>query len=390
MRILLFTHSLAGGGAERTVATLANHWAGLEWDVTVVTLAPQGEDFYGLHRDVRRIALGLSGDSGSPLDAALRNLQRIRALRRLLKHLRPQVALAMMSTPNVLLALASQGMSWLVRVGSERCYPPHAPLDRAWGTARRLVYGRLDAVVALTDECSRWIATHTSARSVPVIPNAVTFPLPCGAPWIVPNRVIAPWRRVLLAVGRLDPVKNLEGLLAVFARLANRHPGWDLVILGEGPERSALQVASVALGLEGRVLMPGIAGNIAHWHARCDLYVLSSHSEGFPNALAEALCHGMPVVSVDCDTGPRDIIRHGIDGLLVAPGDPAALERALDSLMGNSAFRQQFAAQAADARQRFSIERIAGMWETLFSQLRGAEGTSRRPANMSDSQEFLS
>ena len=263
-------------------------------------------------------------------------------------------------------------------------------MDRAWGTARRLVYGRLDAVVALTDECSRWIATHTSARSVPVIPNAVTFPLPCGAPWIVPNRVIAPWRRVLLAVGRLDPVKNLEGLLAVFARLANRHPGWDLVILGEGPERSALQVASVALGLEGRVLMPGIAGNIAHWHARCDLYVLSSHSEGFPNALAEALCHGMPVVSVDCDTGPRDIIRHGIDGLLVAPGDPAALERALDSLMGNSAFRQQFAAQAADARQRFSIERIAGMWETLFSQLRGAEGTSRRPANMSDSQEFLS
>jgi len=390
MRIFLFTHGMAGGGAERTVATLANHWADRGWDVTVATLAPQSEDFYSLHRGVRRIALDLAGDSGSSLDAVLRNLQRIRALRRLLEHLRPDVALAMMSTPNVLLALASRGMSWLVRVGSERCYPPHAPLGRAWTRARRLVYGRLDAVVALTDECGRWIATHTSARSVPVIPNAVTFPLPCVAPWIVPDEIIAPGRRTLLAVGRLDPVKNLGGLLAVFARLSDRHPDWDLVILGEGPQRSALQIAIRALRLEGRVALPGIAGNVADWHARCDLYVLTSHSEGFPNALAEALCHGLPVVSVDCDTGPRDIIRHGIDGLLVAPGDPDALEQALDALMGNSALRQQFASHAADARQRFSIERVARMWEELFKQLEDAGKSSRRPVGVTDGRESLS
>jgi len=390
MKILLFTHSMAGGGAERTVATLANHWADRGWDVTVATLAPQGEDFYDLRAGVRRIALGLAGDSSSPLAAALHNARRIRALRRVLAQLRPEVALAMMSTPNVLLALASEGMSWLVRVGSERCYPPHAPLDWPWSRARSVMYGRLDAVVALTDECRRWIATHTSARTVPVIPNAVVYPLPCVAPWIVPNKVIGPGRRVLLAVGRLDPVKNLAGLLAVFARLADRHPQWDLVILGEGPERSALQVARAALGLEGRVVMPGIAGNVAQWHARCDLYVLASHSEGFPNALAEALCHGMPVVSVDCDTGPRDIIRHGIDGLLVAPGSPDALEAALGALMENSALRRQFAARAAEARQRLSIERVAGMWEALFSRLKDAGEASRGAAGVSDSREFLS
>lgn len=387
MRILLFTHSMAGGGAERTVATLANYWSERGWDVTVATLAPQGEDFYGLHRCVRRIALDLSGDSGSSLDAALRNLQRVRGLRRLLEHLRPQVALAMMSTPNVLLALASQAMPWLVRVGSERCYPPHAPLGRAWSTARWLLYGRLDAVVALTDECRRWIATHTSARAIPVIPNAVSYPLPSVAPWIDPDKVIRPGRCALLAVGRLDQVKNLGGLLAVFARLADRHPDWDLILLGEGPQRSALQAMIGALGLEGRVALPGIAGNVAQWHARCDLYVLSSHSEGFPNALAEALCHGMPVVSVDCDTGPRDIIRHGIDGLLVAPGDPIALEEALGSLMANSALRQQYAAHAASARQRFGIERVAGLWEALFGQLMDAGAVSSKAARLSGGQE---
>lgn len=390
MKILLFTHSLAGGGAERTVATLANHWADRGWDVTVVTLAPRDQDFYALHGGVRRIALDLAGESGSPLAAARHNLRRVRELRRLLALLRPEVALAMMSTPNVLLALASQAMPWLVRVGSERCYPPHAPLDWPWSGARRLLYGRLDAVVALTDECRRWIATHTSAHTVPVIPNAVIYPLPCAAPWVMPNEVVGSERRVLLAVGRLDPVKNLDGLLAVFARLADRHPDWDLVILGEGPERSALQAARAALGLADRVALPGIAGNVAQWHARCDLYVLSSHSEGFPNALAEALCHGMPVVSVDCDTGPRDIIRHGIDGLLVAPGDPDALESALDALMGNDAIRRQFAARAANARQRLSIERVAGMWEALFNRLKDAGEASRRPASVSDSRESVS
>ena len=390
MKILLFTHSLAGGGAERTVATLANHWAERGWDVTVATLAPRDQDFYELRAGVRRIALDLSGDSGSPLAAARHNLRRIRELRRVLALLRPEVALAMMSTPNMLLALASRGMPWLVRVGSERCYPPHAPLDWPWSSARRLLYGHLDAVVALTDECRRWIATHTSAHTVPVIPNAVVCPLPCVAPWVMPDQVLKPGRRVLLAVGRLDPVKNLGGLLAVYARLADRHPDWDLVILGEGPERSALQAARAALGLEGRVVMPGIAGNVAHWHARCDLYVLSSHSEGFPNALAEALCHGMPVVSVDCDTGPRDIIRHGTDGLLVAPGDPDALEGALDALMANSALRQQFAARAANARQRFSIERVAAMWEALFSRIKNAGEAARRSASVSDEREFLS
>jgi glycosyltransferase involved in cell wall biosynthesis len=390
MKILLFTNNLAGGGTERTVATLANHWSGRGWDVTVATLAPQSEDFYGLCPTVRRIALDLLGDSGSPLAGALKNLRRIRALRHLLKRVRPNVAVAMMSTPNVLLALASHGISGLVHVGSEHCYPPYAPLGRAWSTARRLMYGRLHAVVALTSECGRWIETQTSARSAPVIPNAVACPLPCVAPWIAPTEVLAPERKALLAVGRLEAVKNIDGLLAVFSRLADRHPDWDLVILGEGAERAALQLAIGVLGLEGRVILPGIAGNVAQWYARCDLYVLTSHSEGFPNALAEALCHGMPAVSVDCDTGPRDIIRHGIDGLLVAPGNPDALEQALDSLMGNSALRQQFAAQAADARQRFSIERIAGMWEALFSQLQGAEGMSRRPANMSDGQESLS
>lgn len=388
MNILLFTQSLAGGGAERTVATLANHWARRGWDVTVATLAPQSEDFYALDAAVRRVAFDLAGDSGNPLSGLLQNLRRVRALRRLLDERRPHVAVAMMSTPNVLLALAGTGMPGLVLVGSERCYPPHAPLGRLWTALRRHAYGRLSAMVALTSECGRWIETHTSARAVPVIPNAVAYPLPRGTPAIAPAAVLAPGRKALLAVGRLDAVKNFGALIHAFSLVAARHADWDLVILGEGPERAALQASVGALALEGRVAMPGIVGNVADWHARCDLYVLTSHSEGFPNALAEALCHGLPAVSVDCDTGPRDIIRHGVDGLLVAPGDPAALARALDVLMADGALRRQFADRARDARQRFCIDRIAGLWETLFSQLAAVRPAPVRDAGALDGQGY--
>lgn len=380
MKILFFANSLAGGGTERVAATLANHWAQRRWEVTVVTLAPASEDFYVLAPSVRRVALDMAADSTGVLDGAVQNLRRIVALRGLLKSLRPDVAMAMMSTPNVLLGLASRGLAGLRTVGSEHCYPPHAPLGRLWSAMRRTGYGRLSAVVALTRECAQWIETNTAARRVPVIPNPVTWPLPPALPRVAPDALVAPQRKVLLAVGRLNPVKNFGMLVEVFARLADKHPGWDLVILGEGPERARLEAAIRARNLGQRAYLPGIAGNVAEWHARAGLFVLCSESEGFPVALAEALCHGLPAVSCDCDTGPRDIIRHGVDGLLAAAGDAAALEQALDRLMGDALLRRQFAANAGEARQRFGIERVVAMWETLFEELAGARAPSRQGA----------
>jgi len=119
--------------------------------------------------------------------------------------------------------------------------------------------------------------------------------------------------------------------------------------------------------------MPGVAGNVAYWYGQADLFALTSLSEGFPNALAEAMAHGVPAVSVDCNTGPRDIVRHGIDGLLVPPDDIAALSDALASVMGDAALRRQLASRSAQARERFSVEKVGHMWETLFLALCGSE-----------------
>ena len=369
MKLLFFIHSLSSGGAERVTANLANHWAGKGWDITVVTLAPQSNDFYALHPAVKRIALELAGDSGNVLAGLWQNLRRVFTLRRVLHQIKPDIALGMTTTANVLVALATRGLPQIHAIGSERTHPPQFPLGALWEGLRRHTYGHLAAVTVLTSESADWLRAYTGAQRVPVIPNAALWPLPIQEPRLTPELFCQSERFIVLAVGRLSEEKQFGLLLEVFHFLANQHPSWDLVILGEGPQRLTLQDQVRVTGLEKRVFLPGRAGNVGEWYERADLYVMSSRVEGFPNTLAEAMAHGLAVVSFDCDTGPRDIIRHEVDGLLVPPGDVAALTAALDRLMDDATLRQQFAERAVDARRRFSMARIAGTWEDLFKEI---------------------
>jgi glycosyltransferase involved in cell wall biosynthesis len=367
MRLLIYIHSLENGGAERVVANLANHWASLGWAVTVVTVAPQARDFYVLDAGVGRRCLDLAGQGGGLFAGVVRTARRARALRRVLREVQPAVALSAMHTANVVLALAARGLPGVRTVGSEHNFPPKAPMGVVWETLRRHAYGHLHAVVALTHECAHWLERHSHARRVPVIPNPVVWPLSQHAPLVNPATSCAPGRQILLGVGRLSEEKNFTTLIAIFARLAPVHPDWDLVILGEGAQRAALSAQVQAGGLEQRVFLPGSVGNMGDWYAHASLYAMSSHFEGFPNTLVEAMAYGVPAVSFDCDTGPRDIIRHGIDGVLVAPGDVEGMASALDTLMRDSGARARFAQRAVDARERFSMEKISRMWETVFT-----------------------
>jgi glycosyltransferase involved in cell wall biosynthesis len=367
MRLLIYIHSLENGGAERVVANLANYWASIGWELTIVTVAARTSDFYALDPAVGRICLNLADTRPNLLAGLVRTLRRVRALRRVLRTVRPEVAISAMHTANVVLAVAARGLPGLCTFGSEHNFPPKAPMGILWETMRRHAYGRLSAVVALTQECAHWLGAHTGARSLVVIPNAVTWPLPAHAPHVDPDTFCAPGRRVLLGVGRLSAEKNFAALVGAFGLLASRHPDWDLVILGEGPARAALEAQVRDAGLQGRVFLPGRVGNPGEWYGHAALYGMSSDFEGFPNTLVEAMACGLPAVSFDCDTGPRDIIRHGLDGLLVPAGQAALFGAALDLLMGNDDLRRAFASRATQVRERFSMPKVAAMWEALFA-----------------------
>lgn len=367
MNLLIVIHSMHSGGAERVTASLANYWAEKGWRVTVVTLASISLDFYQLHPAVQRIALNVAGESGNGLAAIGNNLRRVRALRRVLKQIQPDTALAMMSSANILLALAAMGLKNIQTIGAEHIYPPRIPLGRSWEILRKWSYGHLDIMVALTAESVTWLRQHTRARHIPAIPNAVSLPLPEQAPYLdFPQRPNG--QRWLLAVGRLAEQKGFDLLISAFTRLASDFPDWKLIILGEGPARSALQMQISTAGLDNQISLPGRAGNIGKWYEAADLYVMSSRFEGFPNTLVEAMAHSLPAVSFDCDTGPRDIIRNEMDGLLVPAEDVEALEIALRRLMGDEVLRQQFGAKAVEVLERFSMGRIVELWERCFAK----------------------
>ena len=370
MNIFIFIHSLSSGGAERVTANLANHWANKGEQVTVVTLANKSLDFYQLAPAVKRISLDLAADSGNLLFAIVNNLRRVLVLRRLLRRVQPDIALGMMTTANLLLAMASFGIDNLATIGSERSHPPQYQLGRIWEGLRRMCYGQLTAVAVLTNESRAWLLQHTRATKVVVIPNAAHWPLAVQPPILPVKNYCNLGRNILLAVGRLSEEKNIELLLNIFKRLVLDYPAWDLVILGEGPQRSLLEQNIEKLGLQQRVRMPGRVGNVADWYAAANLYVMCSRFEGFPNSLAEAMAHGLPAVSFDCDTGPRDIIRDEVDGVLVANGDVIALEKALSRLMADEALRLQFGVKATEARERFSMVKIIAMWEQFFEEVK--------------------
>jgi glycosyltransferase involved in cell wall biosynthesis len=103
--------------------------------------------------------------------------------------------------------------------------------------------------------------------------------------------------------------------------------------------------------------------------ARASVFVLSSRVEGFPMVLLEAMSVGLPVVSFNCPTGPRDVVREGIDGHVVPNGDGRALAAALSGLMADADRRRAFGAAAAEGILRYDVDTIAGRWEGLFDEL---------------------
>lgn len=362
--LLIFIHSLRGGGAERVVADMSAWWSACGYKVSVVTQAERDTDVYQLDERVQRHELGTAGDSGGGVRGLLANVRRVFRLRRILRREKPTVVLGMMTTSSVLAVIAAWRLGCRV-IATEHAHPPSQRLPEIWQRLRQWAYPRAHTVVALTEGTADWIRQQVPGSRLAVIPNAVRWPLQDGEPVVDPP--VNKGRRCLLAVGRLHPVKGFDRLITAFASIADRFPDWDLTILGEGPSRNELEQQIDDRALAHRISMPGRVGNIGQWYLASDLYVLSSRMEGLSNTLLEAMAAGVAPVAVDCDTGPREIIRDGIDGVLVnPPDDEDALAAHLSDLMAHPEKRQALARRAVDVRDRFSMPRIMALWGKLF------------------------
>ncbi len=382
MRMTLVISTLRGGGAERVISNMANYWASKGWPVTVLTIAHgQEPPYYQLdpqvvHRDMRfyrdslrRIpnagtlrALKEIFDDCSAVErrTLIPELCLISALRHAIIDTRPQFVISFINLTNVRVLLATRGLGVPVIV-SERDDPYRDPVPEGAARLRRRLYPMATYLVAQTAEAADFFAADVGDRRR-AIPNPVLQPeLPNPGNGASAQKV----GRILVGMGRLVEEKGFALLISAFSMVAGKHPSWSLQIWGEGPQREALERMTRDWNLSELVSLPGFTRRPFEVLSRADLFALSSLVEGFPNALCEAMACGLPVVSFDCSSAIREIIREGVDGVIVRAQDPTALSLALDGLMGNEGERRRLAGKALEVTERFSLDKTMARWEQL-------------------------
>jgi glycosyltransferase involved in cell wall biosynthesis len=373
VRIAITVNSLRrDGGAERMVCLVANAFAAEGHDVAVFTRIPPEFGHQPVSDDVA--VTPMYTPRGDP--KWLRNLQLPLVVASLTRHLRrfkPDVVLGQKWDGAILALLATTStpvIAW------EQGYMPAAYLSRAWRILRGFTYPRAAAVVLVNRASFERAAELVDPKVIRVIPNfAGEWPLRPGGPspsskWH--DFPSGPPPHKLLALGRLEPEKGFDLLISSFARVASEFPDWGLLIVGGGSQDDRLRGLVATHGLHGRVHLPGAVSDPWPTIYDSDAFVMSSLHEGFPVALVEAMGAGLPVVSFDCPAGPGELITDGVDGLLVAPEDEAALADAFRRLFADPDLRARLATNAVAVRDRLSQDRLMRTWNSLLAELAGS------------------
>lgn len=372
--VVLLAPSLGGGGAEQQLLRVANALNPREFDVSVAVVRRGGAYEDRLNSEIPLIPL-------TPFDVAssstIGSIAALRPLRKLLDRQRPDVLVPFHTTMILLAWLAGRFFENVSIVGSVQNNLSHEADESDAVTwcithAAARVLNRLDAVIALShgvadDLRSNW---QVGSRRMSVVHNAgfdhltrsmSEAPLPVG--------VAKTHRYTIAACGRLSRQKGYPVLLRAFARVVSQHD-CALWIVGDGPDRRALEDLSRELGIRKHVTFFGYRTNPYPFMRQADVFVLSSLYEGFGNVITEAMWLGTPVVAADCESGPAEIIgRDSSSGILFPVGDHEALSYWLRRLLKDDSLRETLSRGGLRRAELFSDRSSAVGYESVIKGL---------------------
>lgn len=288
------------------------------------------------------------------------------ALRRLLRHGDYDAVVGTGPVANALVCLARsrRGPRTIIMEQND----PFIDRRRSWNRWFGWTYRRADAVVVHTDALAEEVRrVGWYPREVVVLPNAVDPDVPTTAP--LDDRP-----PVICAIGRLVPQKGFDDLVDAVGRLATApsdggsagFAGWSLCVVGDGPERAALEQRAVERGIGERVRFVGVHPEPWTFAEESAIFVLSSRHEGFGNVILEAMAAGCAVIVSDCRFGPPEIVRHDVDGLVYPTGDAAALADAIGTLVSDPGRRRRLAEAGRRRLDDFGVEPITTRWFSVL------------------------
>lgn len=374
MKILYQIHSTYNpGGMERVLLNKVRYLVEEKgWDVTVVTTDQHGRpSFYPFPDGVKMIDLGVnySDDNGRPFVQKMTGY-----LRRRQEHKKRLKALLERERPDIVDCFYPGECSFVpgLKDGSRKVMELHQSklfhhqynrsgmmglADKARALMDERLVRKFDRFVVLTQEDMQMWGEMPGIRA---IPNAASF---------IAEKYSGCSQKRVIAVGRLDYQKSFDRLIQVWEKVHQQMPEWRLDIFGQGEWKEMLQRMTDERGLEASVNLNAPTKDIGKEYSESSMIVMSSHYEGFPMVMIEAMACGLPAVCFDFKCGPRDIIIEGENGLIVPDGDIDGLAEAMIRLMGDDDLRKRMGENAKKVVEKYSEDRVMGLWVNLYEEI---------------------
>lgn len=365
-KITFLMRNLETGGVERAFITLAYQLASDRCDVTLVLFAAEGQLIADIPPEVRVLDLG---ETASVRGKPVRLARVINGLRHHLTTSRPDLVISAKEQCN-LSALIARSLirSSTTKIAISRHEPVASPLGESSMMIRflyRTLYRQADAIVSVSDGIAREIRTLLPRQfhsRVHTIYNPVIGPRFHKQAHEEPADWPHDASEVFVGVGRLSAEKGFDMLIDAFSRVAT--PARRLVLVGDGPERRALELRAELLGVKPLIRFVGTARNALPYIRKADCIVVPSRYEGFGMVLVEALALRRPIIATDCPVGPREILADGRLGALVPPDNPEALAAAM------STYASSGRASASDVDcERYSSAAVGASYLRLMRSL---------------------
>jgi glycosyltransferase involved in cell wall biosynthesis len=374
LKIVYLTPALyMAGGVERVLTLKANYFAEhFGYDITIILTDGDGKPlFYPLSDKVKVLNLNIGFEELWTCSFVKKifvylNKQRLykKKVEAELMRIRPDITVSLLRREINFISSIKDGSRKIGELHVNRANYRNFEAGDANFIKNLFAKYWMHSLVTKLKKLDRFVVlTNEDKQAWPELSNVIAIPDPLS---FVPTQKSELTQKRVIAVGRYVYQKGFDLLLQAWARAEKLHPDWQLAIFGDG-DRTPYQQQAALLGLSPqRCQLNGPTSNIQQEYANSSLFVFSSRFEGFGMVLVEAMACGLPVISFACPCGPKDIVKHGEDGLLVENGNVEALAVALSQLMSNEALRRSMSVAAQGNVQRFGMQQIAERWRAVF------------------------